>query len=72
MLLLRDTSQSPSENLGPAVVESIWIEMGIATMILGMRFYTRARVVGKVAFDDWLMLFAYVSVDGASTINRSR
>ena len=58
---MRATPATPSTvDLGPALVESIWIEMVVATLVLGTRLYTRARVVGKISIDDWLMLFGYV------------
>jgi hypothetical protein len=62
MILSRDGAALPPDvNLGPGLLQSIWIEMAICTMVLLARFYTRARIVKKIAPDDWVMLIASVS-----------
>lgn len=34
--------------------------MFAASLVMIARFYVRARLMKKVALDDWVMLFAYV------------
>ncbi|KAK8095154.1 uncharacterized protein PG998_014378 [Apiospora kogelbergensis] len=34
--------------------------MAIASIAVGLRFYTRARVLGIIGFDDWLCLTSLV------------
>lgn len=50
----------PDVNIGPLALGLNWTEASLAMIVVGLRFYTQAKVVGKVHFDDWLMLFALV------------
>jgi len=50
------------DNNGPAIVESTWILMFIASLILIARLYVRAHINRKFSADDWVMLFSYVKL----------
>lgn len=45
---------------GVKLVESVWIGFSLTMMIIAARMYTRARIVYKVNWDDYLMLTAFV------------
>lgn len=55
-----DASSVSRSNIGPAIIESMWILMFAASLVMIARFYVRARLIKKIALDDWVMLFAYV------------
>lgn len=47
------------EDKGPMLLALWWTEAGIATVIVGLRLYTRFLMRGLV-LEDWLMLLALV------------
>ena len=54
--------QTPtSPNKGPTINAVVWIGAGIASLLVLLRLFTRARIVLKVALDDYVMVFAMVS-----------
>ena len=46
----------------------MWAGVTVVSVTLSTRYYVRARVVGKIAPDDWIMLLAYV---GNRTVHRN-
>jgi len=48
------------EDRGPAAVAVYWTQIGIATVVVAARFYTRRRM-RLTGADDWLMLVTLVS-----------
>lgn len=56
-------SPPPLSENGPGrkLLESMWTEFGIVTLVIVARLYTRLHIVRKVAWDDFLMVLAYVS-----------
>ena len=44
------------DDLGPAIVKSMWILMGISSLVLLARFWVRIRLIQKVSQDDWVIL----------------
>ena len=50
-----------ANKLGTVLLQSMWTEFAITTVILAARLYTRTILVRKVLWDDFLMLAAYVS-----------
>lgn len=38
-----------------------WVEYGISTVLVGMRLFTRTKMVGgRLQWDDYLMILAWV------------
>lgn len=57
------------ENLGPVLLKSMWVGAAVVSATMVTRFYVRARLVARIAPDDWIMLLAYVrsqSIDWSS------
>ena len=48
------------ENRGPGIIASSVIMAFIATVFVGLRFYTRMFIVRKLWLADWIILFALV------------
>jgi hypothetical protein len=48
------------EDRGPTAVAVYWTQVGVATVIVAARFYTRKRM-RMTGVDDWLMLVTLVS-----------
>ena len=46
---------------GLELLESMWTESAITTLVIAARLYTRVSVVSKVHWDDFLMITAFVS-----------
>ena len=50
--------QTPtSPNKGPIINAVVWIGAGIASLLVLLPLFTRARIVLKVALDDYVMVF---------------
>lgn len=58
---MSDTTLSPDVNIGPSAIIAGWTEASIALIIVSMRIYTQAKVVGQFGIDDYLMILALVS-----------
>lgn len=57
--------QTPSSaNKGPMINAVVWIGAGVALLLVLLRLFTRAKIVGKVGLDDYVMVFAMVSQVG--------
>ena len=56
------TSPPPGgdQNKAPMLAAVMWSEATIAIVVVILRMYTRARLVRKVGWDDWIMLFTLV------------
>ncbi|KAK2616015.1 hypothetical protein N8I77_002734 [Diaporthe amygdali] len=54
MASIRDAGQ---EDKGPMLLALWWTEAGLATVVVGLRFYTRYLMRG-IVIEDWLMLLA--------------
>ena len=50
-----------ANRLGVVLLQSMWTEFAVTTLILAARLYTRTFLVRKVLWDDFLMISAYVS-----------
>lgn len=50
----------PSENRGPLMLQVTWIAVGIASIFLAARIFTRIKTLGKLKLDDYLILLALV------------
>ena len=50
----------PDVNIGGLALGLNWTEASLAIIVVALRFYTQARIVGRIHFDDWVMLFALV------------
>ncbi|KAI9846899.1 MAG: hypothetical protein M1837_003511 [Sclerophora amabilis] len=50
----------PNDDLGPAMLEAIWIEAAIAIAVMMARLYARIRIVRQVSLDDYLMITSLV------------
>lgn len=48
------------QDKGPMLLALWWTEAGVATVVVGLRFYTR-HVMRGIVIEDWLMLIALVS-----------
>lgn len=48
------------EDLGAVLLKSMWVGMAAVSATMVTRYYVRARLVAKIAPDDWIMLLAYV------------
>jgi hypothetical protein len=51
----------PHDNIGPSAVIAGWCEASVALIIVGLRIWTQAVVVGRLGIDDYLMVAALVS-----------
>ena len=51
------------ERRGDDIIISQFVFGAIATAVVFIRMYVRARMVRIVGWDDWLILFAWVSRD---------
>ncbi len=54
------------ETRGPGIIASSVIMAFIATVFVGLRFYTRMFIVRKLWLTDWIILFALVFSIGNS------
>ena len=52
------------DDLGPPLIQSMWVEFAVSTVIFTARLYTRGFLVKNVARDDYTMAFSYVSNPG--------
>jgi hypothetical protein len=52
------TVELASANLAPLIGTLGWIEAAIAIKIMIVRFFVQKLVVGKIDWNDWVMLFA--------------
>lgn len=50
-----------SLNHGPWIEAAGWTQAALAIAVVIARFFTHQFVVGRLWWDDWLMLFALVS-----------
>ncbi|KAI0878093.1 hypothetical protein GGS24DRAFT_497159 [Hypoxylon argillaceum] len=46
------------DNLSPTLEAVTWLLAPLAIIVVSLRFYTRAAIVHRVAWDDWIMLLA--------------
>ncbi|KAK0706041.1 hypothetical protein B0T26DRAFT_625829, partial [Lasiosphaeria miniovina] len=53
---------------GPGLLAVTWVEASLGLLLLGARMYTRARIVRKVGWDDWTMVFAAVSFQAIACV----
>ncbi len=51
----------PNVNNGPKILAVAWIECGVALLFVLARMYTRHKLVRKVGWDDWAVVFTMVS-----------
>lgn len=56
------TIELASNNLAPLIGTLGWIEAAIAIKIMIARFLVQKLIVGKIDWNDWLMLLALVSM----------
>ena len=49
-------------NIGYKLTATVIVTFGLAAIAVTMRMYARARLVRKVGWDDWLILFAVVGL----------
>ncbi|KAI9760802.1 MAG: hypothetical protein M4579_001432 [Chaenotheca gracillima] len=49
-----------NDSRGNSMLEAVWIEAGIASIIMGLRMYTRIAIVKKVSLDDYLMMLSLI------------
>lgn len=54
-------ASTESQDKGPMLLALWWTEAGIATVIVGLRLYTRFMMRG-IVIEDWLMLISLVSI----------
>lgn len=56
-------SQPPlsSNALGLELLESMWTEFAITTLVIAARIYTRGYLVRSFGTDDYIMIIAFVS-----------
>ncbi|KAK3314345.1 integral membrane protein [Apodospora peruviana] len=50
----------PYVDHGAGLVAVAWVEASLGLLVLGARLYTRTRIVRKVGWDDWTMIFATI------------
>lgn len=51
-----------TESRAAAVVVGVTALLLIPTVAVGLRFYTRRVLTGRVSYDDWISLVALVSI----------
>ena len=51
--------QAPDVNIGPSAAIVGWCEAGVAMLVVGLRAYTQAKIVGRVGLDDYLMILSW-------------
>ena len=61
MAFLGPQGPAPKDNRGPLLQEVQWIEFSIGTIVLGLRLCSRAKHLGKLFTDDYIMIAAWVS-----------
>lgn len=49
----------PNEDRGEAAIAVFWSLTAIATLVVGLRFYSR-WLIGGIKLDDWFILFTLV------------
>ncbi|KAI0965546.1 hypothetical protein F4678DRAFT_452353 [Xylaria arbuscula] len=47
-----------NDSLAPTIEAVTWLLAPVAVIVVSLRFYTRAVIVHRVAWDDWVMLLA--------------
>ncbi|KAL1877878.1 hypothetical protein Daus18300_002231 [Diaporthe australafricana] len=57
---MASSSDVANQDKGPMLLALWWTEAGVATVVVGLRFYTRYFMRG-IVIEDWLMLLALVS-----------
>lgn len=45
---------------GTSMVVTVWVLFGFAGIFLGLRVYCRCRDGGRLWWDDWVMIVAFV------------
>lgn len=50
----------PNDSLAPNIEAVTWILAPLSILVVGARFYTRAIIVRRVEWDDWVMLLSLV------------
>ena len=51
----------PHDNGAGILIGVVCLVCGIATVAVGLRFYTRSIIIGQIGADDYLVLVAWVS-----------
>jgi hypothetical protein len=54
------TPEQMAEDKGPAIIISMSITTAVATMFLAARLFVRARLLGKMHWDDYLITVSLV------------
>lgn len=54
------TAHLASQNLAPLIGTLGWIEAAIAIKVVIARFLVQRFIVGRLEWNDWIMLFALV------------
>lgn len=52
----------PDVDHGSGLVVAAWTMGFVGCSLLGMRMYTRAVIIKKIGWDDWIMVIAVVSL----------
>ncbi|RYC65169.1 hypothetical protein CHU98_g1039 [Xylaria longipes] len=50
----------PNDSLAPTIEAVTWLLAPVAIIVVSLRFYTRAAIVRRIAWDDWVMLLALI------------
>ena len=66
LAIMSSTPKPPPDgdvNIGYRLTAVVIVTFSLAAIAVTMRIYTRARLVRKVGWDDWLILFAVVGLN---------
>lgn len=55
-------SLPPDENRGPEILAICGTLVALSVLIVGLRIWVRARMIGQVGIDDWTIIAATVCV----------
>jgi hypothetical protein len=49
--------QGPDVNIGPSAAIAGWCEAGVAIIVVGLRTFTQAKIVGRVSLTGMLLSY---------------
>lgn len=56
-----DSPALPHNDRAPVLIGAVCLVLSVATIAVGLRVYTRSRVLKQLGVDDYLVLVAWVS-----------
>ncbi|KAK4171052.1 hypothetical protein QBC36DRAFT_340707 [Triangularia setosa] len=58
----------PHDSRGPSILATVWITLGLAAIFVGLRFWTRIKIVRMVGTADWLILASIITAGAMCSV----